>query len=266
MLKMDEIIPAVNIENWQEFRKITSNDCTLLKELDKFPNAILIAGCQRSGTTMLSRIITESDEMVNYWFGRDDELAAALILSGLVEHQSQGRYCFQTTYLDECYREYLNHDGSFKIIWVLRNPYSVVYSLMYNWRQGALENTFRSCGAQLLTRFQKGKYKFFGATAVSRVVQASLLYSCKVSQLLELNSRLGPEKIVAVDYEDLVMNSEKVLQQIYKFTDLRYRQAYTKKIHRNSLQKSNRLTEKEISTIRSLSEPIYLEARELVSE
>jgi ligand-binding sensor domain-containing protein len=42
----------------------------------------------------------------NYWFGRDDELDAALILSGHVDHQQNGRYCFQTTYINECFREY----------------------------------------------------------------------------------------------------------------------------------------------------------------
>ena len=261
---MDEIKSAVNVQNWQEFRRITANNCNLLKELDKFPNAILVTGCQRSGTTMVSRIITESDGMVKYSFGHDDELDAALILSGLAEHQPQGRYCFQTTYLDECYGEYLNHDGLFKIIWVLRNPLSVVYSLMYNWRQGALENTFRNCGAQLLEKSQKWKYQFFGVRAISRVMQASLLYTYKVSQFLELNSRLGPEKIIAVDYDDLVLNSEKSLQEIYRFADLRFRPVYSKQIHRNSLQKSNRLTEREISTIRSMSEPIYLEARRLI--
>ena len=262
---MDEIKSAVNVHNWQEFRRITSNDCTLLKELDKFPNAILVTGCQRSGTTMLSRIITESDGMVKYSFGRDDELDAALILSGLEEHQPQGRYCFQTTYLDDCYSEYLDHDRLFKIIWVLRNPFSVVYSLMYNWRQEALEGTFRRCGVQLLEKSQKWKYQFFGASAISRVMQASLLYTYKVSQFLELNARLGPENIMAVDYDDLVLNSEKSLQEIYRFTDLGYQPVYSRQIHRNSLQKSNRLTKKEISTIRSMSEPIYLEARRLVN-
>jgi hypothetical protein len=50
--------------------------------------------------------------MTQYYFGSDNELDAALILSGRVAHEPQGRYCFQTTYLNECYSEYFEHrDG-----------------------------------------------------------------------------------------------------------------------------------------------------------
>ena len=91
-----------------------------------FGGAILVTGCQRSGTTILSRIITRSDGMVDYWFGRDDELDAALILSGHVWHSPVGRYCFQTTYLNECYEEYFQCDLNQKIIWMIRSPYSVI--------------------------------------------------------------------------------------------------------------------------------------------
>lgn len=251
------------ITNWQQFRQLTSKNRQLLKKLDQFPDSVLVAGCQRSGTTMLSRIITESEGMKNYWFGTDDELAAALILSGLVKHEPQGRYCFQTTYLDDHYYEYLYYKGSFKLVWVLRNPFSVVYSLVYNWRKGALENTFKHCGAQLLSQSQKWKYHLFGSTVISRVLQASLLYVCKVNQLFELSAYLGRESILVIDYDDLVLNRENMLRQIFEFINERFRPDYALKIHQNSLQKFDRLTETERSTIRTLSEPRYMEARRL---
>jgi Holliday junction resolvasome RuvABC ATP-dependent DNA helicase subunit len=40
--------------------------------------------------------------MVDFSSGEDDELDAALILAGFVEHTPRGRYCFQTTYLNIC--------------------------------------------------------------------------------------------------------------------------------------------------------------------
>ena len=71
------------ITTWRQFTaQIRSKGHGLLKTLDDFPNAVLVTGCQRSGTTMMSRIITQSEGMVDYWTGPDDELDAALILSG----------------------------------------------------------------------------------------------------------------------------------------------------------------------------------------
>ena len=38
-----------------------------------------------------------------------------------------GRFCFQTTYLNNHVFEYFEHDH-YQLIWVLRNPFSVVVS------------------------------------------------------------------------------------------------------------------------------------------
>ena len=126
---------------WEEFdRSVRSRGCSLLTRIHEFPHAVLVAGCQRSGTTMLARILTDSEEMVKYYFSSRDELDAALILSGRVEHESRGRYCFQTAYIDDCYREYYERDGDFKIIWMIRNPLSVAHSMLYNWRDRFLDH------------------------------------------------------------------------------------------------------------------------------
>ena len=56
----------------------------------------------------------------------DDELDAALALAGLVDLPLERRYCFQTTYLNERYEDYRTLDAGQRLIWVLRNHYSVV--------------------------------------------------------------------------------------------------------------------------------------------
>src|SRR3989304_2398887 len=139
------------ISSWAMFdRKVRASGKKLLGELDRLHGAILVAGCQRSGTTALSRLITGSDGMVDFQFGADDELDAALILSGWGPHPPrQGRYCFQTTYLNNSYPEYFEH-RDYKLIWVLRNPASVVYSMLYNWKTVALNRLFRHCAAALI--------------------------------------------------------------------------------------------------------------------
>jgi hypothetical protein len=256
----------VPITSWRQFTQIVrSQGKKLLKRLDEFPNAILIAGCQRSGTTMLARIITQSAGMTNYWFGEDDELDAALILSGYVEHTPQGRYCFQTTYVDECYQEYFEHDGQFKIIWVIRNPYSVVTSLIYNWRPNALVGTFARCATNQLNGIEKRLYSVWGPKWINRARQASLLYRAKTSQMIELVDRLGHDKISVVDYDDLVLDRDTILRQIYKFVGLSYNPEYSQQIHNKSIDKKSRLSEGEKRVVKSLAVPIYQEAQLLRS-
>jgi hypothetical protein len=254
------------ITSWQQFRQLTqSHGCHYLQRLDDFPNSVLIAGCQRSGTTMLARIITQSEGMVNYWFGADDELDAALILGGYVEHEPIGRYCFQTTYLDQCYYEYFEHQGDFKIIWVLRNPFSVVYSLMYNWSSLALENTFHNCGAHLLSGTDRWLFKLLGTKYISKVKLACLLYNAKVSQIFELLPKLGPHRVAVVDYDDLVSQKNVILPRIFTFIDLAYRAEYADNIHSQSLNKASRLSEEEVVTIKTLSLPVFMKAHRMVN-
>lgn len=254
----------MSIISWKKFEQnVRSSGCDLFKRLNEFPNSILVTGCQRSGTTMLSRIITQSNGMVNYWFGPDDELDAALILSGYVDHIPQGRYCFQTTYLNASYQEYFKHTNGHKIIWVLRNPFSVVYSMLHNWRRSGLYRLFRSCGAYLLEGIDKHRYECFGVWGVGRLRQACLAYQGKVSQLFELRKKIGPDRLMVVAYEELAMDKRNILQIIYRFIDLEYKEDYTGMIHSKSITKYKRLSEKEAALVESLCVPIYLKAKKL---
>jgi hypothetical protein len=183
------------IRNWRQFTAhVRNTENKLLKTLDQFQNAVLVTGCQRSGTTMLSRIIFQSEGMVNYWQGRDDELDAALILAGRKPVSVPGRYCFQTTYVNEQYVEYYEHSGDFKIIWVLRNPFSVVCSLLYNWAPRSLDGTFMRFAFGELKGLNSTLYNMFGLKAVSRVRRANSLYIAKTRQLIELFGVFGGEK------------------------------------------------------------------------
>jgi hypothetical protein len=212
---------------------------------------------------MLARIITESEGMVNYWFGQDDELDAALILSGYVDHRPRGRYCFQTTYVNECYREYYEHTNGHRMVWVLRNPVSVVYSMLHNW--GNPNRVFVTCGVPMIAGIDKWMYKLFGLSGVSTLRRACWGYIGKTSQLFDLKQHLDPDTIIVVDYDDLVMRKEEVLPAIYSFVDLEYRDEYADKIHSRSLRKGMRFSRHEIATVMSKCEPTYQKARALLT-
>lgn len=254
------------IQTWPQFTaQIRDTDCKLLKTLDQFQHAVLVTGCQRSGTTMLSRIIFQSEGMVNYWQGHDDELDAALILAGCNPAPMPGRYCFQTTYVDEHYVEYYEHSGEYKMIWMLRNPFSVVCSLLYNWKPRSLDGTFKSCAAGEINGLDTTLYHYFGVKAISRIHKACYLFIAKTRQLIELYKVFGGAKILTVDYDELALHKESVLPKIYQFIDLPYKAEYHTDIHQDSVHKKSRLTEKEIRVIRHMAEPIYETALKLKS-
>jgi hypothetical protein len=249
------------IHSWRQFdRRVRPRGCTLLSRLDDFPGAILVAGCQRSGTTILARVLTQSEGMVNYWFGKDDELDAALILSGQVELDPVGRYCFQTTYLNNCVEEYFAH-SYYKLIWVLRNPFSVVFSMLHNWRRAALNRLFRSCGAMSLAGGEKRRYELLGTLGVRRIRKACLSYNARVSQVFELKTRLDSDRLMVVDYKDLVEEKAHFLPRIYQFAGLEFNEQYLHKIRSDSLNKSLGQSRSEAEMVEKLCLPVYQAAR-----
>jgi hypothetical protein len=83
--------------------------------------------------------------------------------------------------------------------------------------------------------------------------------------LIELVDKLGPERIFVVDYDELVLDSDMILRQIYQFIDLDYDPAYAGKIHSKSLDKKSRLTEREKIIVKNIAEPVYQKAQRLKS-
>lgn len=256
------------ISSWQQFgRNIRKKNYKLLGCLSSFPNSVLITGCQRSGTTMLTRIINMSDEMVNFQFGKDDELDAALILCGVVASHDKGRYCFQTTYLNERYVEYIEHrEEGHKIIWVLRNPQSVVYSMLHNWGRFALNELFDGCGAQLLTGKDKARYERFGRLGVSRIKRACFAYAGKTCQVFEMLHQLGSDKVKVVLYDDLVKAPDIFLKDVFAFINVKYIPILATRIHSRSLAKHNRLSTREHRMVRDICEPIFLKTLKLIKK
>lgn len=253
------------IHTWREFvYLVRGRNVRLLGRLEDFDNPVLVAGCQRSGTTAVARLITSSAGMTEYWFGRDDELDAALILSGYVPHEARGRYCFQTTYLNESYPEYFDHVGKYKLVWIVRNPYSVIYSMLKNWGRFAFNELFDACGAGLADTQELARYRRYGKLAISRVRRACLAYNGKSSQLFEILERLGPQNVAVIEYDELTRNKTEILPQLYRFLDIEYAECYGDKIHASSLDKASKLSAKDRAVIADLCLPVYERAKALV--
>jgi len=192
----------VTVSNWKEYGKLVRPiGCNLLRRLDEFPKSILVGGCQRSGTTMTGEVINQSDELVNYAFGREISLDAALILGGYVEYTPTGRYCFQTTWLNQCYQEYANYHNGHKIIWVIRNPLSVVRSMLYNWPVGALDELFRHCGIDAMPEQLKRQVNFYSWPILSQMQKFYFTYEGKGARFFG-RDRIHPDQMMTIDFDE----------------------------------------------------------------
>ena len=257
-----------NIRSWQQFSKyVRKKNLQLISSLKGKQPLIFITGCQRSGTTSLTHIFFELSEVADYRTNIDSELAGALILSGFKEFDfTNKRGCFQTTYLNERYNEYYKFIGKFKMVFLLRNPYSVIYSMVYNWkpkfalRNFALNELFCSCGQIQLTSIEKYLYNFLGSYGFLPLKKACYSYVGKLFQLTDLKEKLG-SNILVIDYDDLINQKNKFLPLVFDHFDISYNSESLDMIHAHSLSKASRLSSRQKKIINYLCSDIYTHMR-----
>ncbi len=261
--KLRKYIPPFG---WWYFSKtIKRHGQRLLPHLKDFKGVVLVTGCQRSGTTVVRRALSQSEEMSEFWSEKDDELEGARILAGTMPFEPKGRYCFQTTYLNEFYKEYFDQAKPFKIVWVMREPKAVVRSMLYNWKQFPLNELFNACGINELLPQDMRRYKYFGIYGISPLKRACYAYNGKLSQLADLSKRLGADKLYVIDYNDIVKNPER-LKKLYQFADLEYKENYFSIFGRPEPSGKDGLTEKQSETVLSLCGSQYDDALKYLSD
>jgi hypothetical protein len=254
------------ISSWRMFsHQVRLKNCCLLKSLDQYPNSILVSGCQRSGTTMLTKLISSHEEINQYFSGPDSELEAALILSGHKQLSPSGRYCFQTTYLNDCYKEYFLHDTGHTIIWSVRNPVSVVHSMIHNWRFFALNELFLSCGDKQLFKNNINNM-LFSIINRDRLIKACASYIGKNNQIYDIISTIKNNRVLVVDYDILLKEKFKILPKLFEYLGLLYRPTLSTIIKKPSPNKKKiRFTSKEIDTIKELCDDTYRNVLQFVN-
>lgn len=247
------------------YRRSGKEGCNRLRMLDSFPNSILVTGCQRSGTTVLTRLIAKSEGVQGVRLSDDDELDAAMILAGYVRCSPSGRYCFQTTFVNECYREYYKIGENTKLIFVLRNPYSVVRSMTSNWKHSALNILFSTCGAELMEGREARLYSTLGPYVINKTKKACLSYRSKTSQVFELKRNLPSEQMMVIDYDNLVLQCSRILPYIYEWAGIVYKEEYSNMMHAKNITKREKLTVRQKEMIDLYCSGIYEESLRLAS-
>ncbi len=246
------------IRSWARFQNgPRARPEPLLKTLGSHPNCAFVAGCQRSGTTMLTRIIAGSDGFRPLSLTRDDELDAALALAGYIKLPEDTRYCFQTTYLDERYQEYGRLLPGQKLVWLVRNPYSVVYSMVYHWRRSALDRLYQNAIGD-----EPGLQQLRGNSAVwqfhlARVEKACIAYRYKTLQTIKIRDVISPTQLLIVDYDRIVEDKDTAFPAIFEFIGEPFRSSYTQAVKPDSLEKAKRLSPRERELVDLIAMPAY---------
>ena len=251
---------------WRRFhRGVRKPGLPLLKSLPRYARCVLVAGCQRSGTTMLTRLLAGSPGFTRLALTVDDELDAALALAGLIDLPPDRRYCFQTTYLNECFGDYAQLSVSQRLIWVLRNPYSVVYSMLHNWDRFALNELYAGCGMPLVDSARLRRTRLPWPFGPSRMEKACFSYHGKAAQILSIRRLLRPEQLLVVDYDKLVAAPDAWLPRILAFADVPYDALYARQVQRGPNRKADRLSRRARRRIERLAWPTYRDCAALAA-
>jgi hypothetical protein len=201
--------------------------------------------------------------VADYSFGHDSELDGALLLAGYVAPFTNGRHCFQTTYLNESFSEYFAHDA-FRLVWVLREPRSVVYSMLHNWKRAALNRLFDGCGSAKLGVLGGEPSILRQWIGPPRIDKACASYVAKTEQTFALRERLG-DRMFIVDYEDLVLQPETTIRRVCEFAEVPFDPAVLGYLHPRSLSKGNSLRQWQAARVDDFCAAVYQSARELRS-
>ena len=252
--------------SWKRFhRGPRSLAKPLLASLPRYRDCVLVAGCQRSGTTMLTRVIAGSRGFQRFQLTHDDELDAALILAGQVDVPDERRYCFQTTYLNERYVEYAVMGPHQRLIWVLRNPHSVVHSMLHNWKRFALDELYESCGVTRANSRRLRRARLPWPLGPSRVERACLSYSAKTAQVLEIRELLRADQLTIVDYDAAVGSAARHLRRVFAFIGEPFDPLYVSGVEAGSLHKADRMPERVRQMIDEFCLPTYRKCLALAS-
>jgi hypothetical protein len=250
------------VHSWTEFHDVVKQpDQPLLARLDDYDDSVLVAGCQRSGTTALARLLKRAKGIADHGFGADDELDGALLLAGYVARLTDGRHCFQTTYLNDRYTEYFEH-ASFRLIWMLREPRSAVHSMLRNWKRSSATRAVDDCATSTLAAVSAPRTLLGSWGGPSRLDKACASYVARTEQTFALRERLG-QRMAVVDYDDLVVHRDALLPQLCEFAEIPYDPELTRHSHGKSARKGDRLAAWEARHVDDLCDEVYRKARAL---
>lgn len=170
---------------------------------------LLVFGCQRSGTTWISKCIGEYFPSA---FSFTEEQTFHFLLNGYILPKIQAQYLvFQTTFINTEVESYYNAPINTKILLLLRNPYSVCHSLIYNFQ--LLEIVY---GYRKNTMIEAD---FVDNTITTELKMSLEIYRHSIRNALEIISSFNSSRIQVIIYDDAILDLKTTLTKIANFMD-----------------------------------------------
>jgi len=174
------------------------------------------------------------------------------------------RLVLQTTYLNDHYKEYLQHNN-FQLVWVLRNPCEVINSMLHNWSSGALRRLFHACGSKQLDEAQRARYDRFGHWSFSKLDMACYSYIEKSRHAVELSKSLSKDQLRLLDYDQFVSHPQEAIRSLCCFFDVEYTEEVAAALsRRNERRASSKLSEKQKARIKEMCDHSWQQTLKLV--
>jgi hypothetical protein len=145
---------------------------------------------------------------------------------------------------------------------MLREPRSVVHSLLQSWKRSGSNRSFDARDADVVDP-KKARRTYVGTHGgCSRLDRACASYVAETEQTFALRERLGA-RMAIVDYDDLVAHRDILLPQLCEFAEIPYDRDLTRQLHGKRARNSARLAAWEARHVDDLCDEVYRKARSL---
>jgi hypothetical protein len=134
--------------------------------------------------------------------------------------------------------------------------------MLNNWKRGALNRLFDACGAEVLARAPQQPTLGSSLLGPSRLAKACASYVAKTAQTVILAERLA-ERIAVVDYDELVAHKHAMLPKLCAFVGVPYGAHLADALHDRSVNKRNRLGDRDAEYVDRFCLAVYARARAL---
>ncbi len=202
-------------------------------------NLIFILGCQRSGTTLMFLMMTSHPEMTGLdevYLQDSCPFWPYFAFNSLFKKKTVCKLPTVTTQID-----FLNdYFSNAKIVWVVRNPYSVVSSMKtLVFKPGG--NWIEECGPtefeRICSTFPELKGDNF--KSMDQITLAAHIWKYK-NMMLDKYREIGMKPLV-VKYEDLLNQPREVMSQILNYIEIKWSDHVLKheKHHQNEVYIGN---------------------------
>lgn len=244
-----------SFENYKRWKEINNSILPKIKKgshFQKLPTSkyknLLLFGCQRTGTTWATNILGKY--LPNTFAFSEKQTFYFLLDNYIIPEVYADLLIFKTTFINQEIESHENCLANTHFLLMVRNPFSVVYSLVHNFGMLAEVSVYYE---------SRRKESDLVETDNKKLKMAVEIYRQSMRVSLDMLKKFDQSKMKVVFYDDMVLNTQEVLADIANFLDLDITDCQKTITNGNSLSlnKWHQLSQEELKFIRDYAQPIW---------